>query len=61
MLWSAEEMLDGQFQPVHIPAYAGTAHKGLQKRLEEELSPPPPNKLISQGTELPNCLLLNFY
>ena len=39
MLWSAEEMLDGQHQRVDIPAHAGAAHKGLlQKRLEEELS-----------------------
>ena len=34
MLWSAEEMLDGQHQRVDIPAYARTVHKGrLQKTL----------------------------
>ena len=38
MLWSAEEMLDGQHQRVDIPARARTAHKGLpQKRLEADL------------------------
>ena len=36
--WSAEEMLDGQYQRVDIPAHARTARKGLlQKRLEEDL------------------------
>ena len=38
MLWSAEEILDGQHQRVAILAHARTAHKGLlQKRLEEDL------------------------
>ena len=38
MLWSAEEMLDGQHRRVDIPAHARNAHKGLpQKRLEEDL------------------------
>ena len=38
MLWSAEEMLDGQHQRVNIPAHARAAHKGLlQKSLEEDL------------------------
>ena len=37
--WLAEEMLDGQYQRVELPAHARTAHKGLlQKRLEEDLS-----------------------
>ena len=37
MLWSAEEMLDGQHQREDNPANARTAHKGLmQKRLEED-------------------------
>ena len=37
-LWSAEEMLDGQYQRVDISTYARTAHNGLlQKRLEEGL------------------------
>ena len=36
--WSAEEMLNGQFQRVLIPARARTARKDLlQKRLEEDL------------------------
>ena len=38
MLWSAEEMLDGQHQRVDISAHARTVHNGLlQKRLEEDL------------------------
>ena len=38
MLWSAEEVLDGQRQRVDIPAHARAALKGLmQKRLEEDL------------------------
>ena len=36
--WSAEELLDGQYQRVDISAHARPAHKGLlQKRLEEDL------------------------
>ena len=36
--WSAEEMLDGQYQTVDIPAHARTAHNGLpRKRPEEDL------------------------
>ena len=49
LLWSAQEMLDGQHQRVDIPAYAITAHKGfLRRELEEDLCwiiphlPPPP-------------------
>ena len=58
MLWSAEEMLDGQRQRVDIPAHARAAHKGLlQKRLEEDLCliilhPPHPHNLVGQGAEL---------
>ena len=38
MLWSAEEMLDGQHQRLDILAHARTVHKGLlQKRLEDDL------------------------
>ena len=38
LLWSAEEMLDGQRQRVNIPADARHAHMGLmQIRLEEDL------------------------
>ena len=38
MLWSAEEMLNGQHQRMGIPAHARTAYKGfLQKRLEDDL------------------------
>ena len=55
--WSAEEMLDGQYQGVDISALAGTAHKGfLQKRLEEDLGwivpHVPHDDLIGQRTEL---------
>ena len=32
MLWSAEEMLDGQHPRVAIPAHARTAHKGLLQK-----------------------------
>ena len=36
LLWSAEEMLDGQHQRVDIPAHARTTHSGLlqKKNLE---------------------------
>ena len=35
--WSAEEMLDGQYQRVDIPACTRAAHKGfLQKRMEDD-------------------------
>ena len=38
MPWSAEEMLDGQYQRVDVSAHARTAHKGLlQKSLEKDL------------------------
>ena len=50
MPWSAEEMLDGQYQRVDVPAHARTAHKGLlQKRLDPSC---PHNDPIGQGTEL---------
>ena len=36
MLWSAEEMLEGQQQKMDIPAHDRTSYKGLfQERLEE--------------------------
>ena len=54
--WSAEEMLDGQYQRVDILAYARSAHKSLLlKRLEEDYLlnrlPCPPDDPIGQGTE----------
>ena len=38
MLWSAEEMLDGQYEKVNVSAHAKTAYDGLpRERLEEDL------------------------
>ena len=61
MPWSAEEMLDGQYQRVDIPAYARTANNGLlEKGLEENFCrivchapphPPPLDHPVGQGTE----------
>ena len=55
--WLAEEVLDGQYERVDIPAHARTAHNSLlQKSLEEDLllnrPSSSPNDPISQGTEL---------
>ena len=63
MPWSTEEMLDGQYQRVDIPAHARAAHKGLlQKKREKKkkktgrslLSRPlrSPDDPVGQGTEL---------
>ena len=35
MLWSAQEILDGQHQRVDIPAHARTAHNGLLQKTQE--------------------------
>ena len=54
--WSAEEMLDGQYQRLDISVHVRIAHKVLlQKRLEENLlNRPscPPDDPLGQMTEL---------